>query len=258
MRFIKALALVLTASALVTACGGGDDIEDRLNVRDPVVRFIHAVPGAPNVTFFRGDSAQADATNVGYKFVSKYYDVSNAAATWSARPAGATGTVLAQTDVNPAQGNRYTFVALPAATASGVTLLSVRDPYSKGLLTDKARVRVLHADPLAPAVDVYLMQPNASLAATSPTISNLGYGSASPGDGSDSMEIVGGTYRLVLTVAGSKTVVFNANTVSIGNNADWLMLAVPGPSNTPTDVRVLVAQGNDTQDGQTTELISAP
>ena len=56
MQLLKALALVAT-SAFVVACGGGSDIEDRLDVRDPVVRFIHAVPGAPNVTFFRGDSA---------------------------------------------------------------------------------------------------------------------------------------------------------------------------------------------------------
>jgi hypothetical protein len=257
MKFLKALALVLTSSALLAACGGGDT-EDRLNVRDPVVRFIHAVPSGTNMTFFRGDSAQSDATNVPYKFVSEYYDVSNASATWSARPANATSTVLAQLDVNPSQGNRYTFVALPAATTSGVALVAIRDPYSKGLLTDKARVRLLHADPLAPAVDVYLMQPNASLAVTSPTISNLSYANASPADGNDSMEIDGGTYRLVLTLAGTKTVLFNANTVSIANNADWLLMPIPGPSNTPADIRVLVAQGNDDQDGMTVELVSAP
>lgn len=257
MKFLKALALVLSSSALLVACGGGDT-EDRLNVRDPVVRFIHAVPSGANMTFFRADSAQADATNVPYKFVSEYYDVSNAGATWSARPASATSTVLAQVDVNPSQGNRYTFVALPAMTSSGVALAAIRDPYSKGLLTDKARVRVLHADPLAPAVDVYLMQPNAVLANTSPTISNLSYGNASPADGSDSLEIDGATYRLVLTIAGTKTVVFNANTVSIANNADWLLMPIPGPSNTPADIRVLVAQGNDDQDGTTVELVSAP
>jgi hypothetical protein len=257
MKFLKALALVLSSSALLVSCGGGDT-EDRLDVRDPVVRFIHAVPSGPNMTFFRADSSQADATNVPYKFVSHYYDVSNASATWSARPASNTSTVLAQVDVNPAQGNRYTFVALPAATSSGVALAAIRDPYHKGLVTDKARVRVLHANPLAPAVDVYLMQPNASLANTSPTISNLSYGNASPGDGNDSMEIDGATYRLVLTVAGSKAVLFNANTVSIANNADWLLMPIPGPSNLPADIRVLVAQGNDDQDGTTVELISAP
>jgi hypothetical protein len=257
MRLFKALALVLSTSALLAACGGGDT-EDRLDIRDPVVRFIHAVPSGPNLTFFRAGDSQADATNVAYKFVSHYYDVSNSGATWSVRPASNTSTTLASVDVNPAQGNRYTFVALPAPTSSGVALAAIRDPYNKGLTTDKARVRVLHADPAAPAVDVYLMQPNASLASTSPTITNLTYGSASPGDGNDSLEVDGGTYRLVLTVAGSKTVVFNANTVSIANNADWLLLAIPGPSGNAADVRVLVAQGNDDQDGQTTELVSAP
>ena len=62
----------------------------------------------------------------------------------------------------------------------------------------------------------------------------------------------------MLTTAGTKNVVFNANSISIGNNADWLMLAIPGPTGPPGDVRVLVAQGNDDVDGETIELVSQP
>ena len=253
MRLLKLIAAA-TATALVAACGGGDT-EDRLDVRDPVVRFIHAVPGAANVSFYRDSSAQPPA-NVAYKSVSRYYDVSNSPAQWSVRPAATPATVLASANVNPSQGDRYTFVALPGSSAGSVALSVIEDPYNKGLLTDKARVRVMHASPAAPAVDVYLIQPAQDLATATPTLSNLGYGAAQPASGADSLEVPGGSFRLVLTLAGTKTVVFNAPTVSIANNADRLLLAIPGPSGLPADVRVLVAQGNDDQDGQTAELVS--
>jgi len=256
MKFIKALALVAT-TALVAACGGGGDAEDRLDLRDPVVRFIHAVPGGPAVTLYRGDSAQGDASNTTYKFVSEYYDVSNAGAAWSVRTAAAPAVSLASADLNPSQGDRYTFVAMPNVGGT-VWLKVIEDPYNKGLLTDRARVRVLHAAPVAAAVDVYLLQGDQPLASATATLNGLSYGNALPASGNDSLEVNGGTYRLVLTAAGTKNVVFNANSVTVGNNADWLLLAIPGPTGLPGDVRVLVAQGNDDQDGETIELTSQP
>ena len=256
MKLIKFLA-ASAITAFVAACGGGGDAEDRLDLRDPVVRFIHAVPGGPAVTLWRGDSAQGDASNTAYKFVSEYYDVSNSGATWSVRPSATPGVTLASTSLNPSQGDRYTFVAMPAA-GGAVSLKVIEDPYNKGLLTDRARVRALHAAPAAAAVDVYLLQGNQALANATPTINGLTYSNSSPASGQDSLEVSGGTYRLVLTVAGTKNVVFNANSVSVGNNADWLLLAIPGPSGLAGDVRVLVAQGNDDLDGQTIELVTQP
>ena len=256
MKFIKTLALGATA-ALVAACGGGGDAEDRLDLRDPVVRFIHAVPGGPALTLYRGDSAQGDAANTAYKFVSEYYDVSNAGATWSVRTGSTPAVTLASANLNPSQGDRYTFVAMPNV-GGAVALKVIEDPYNKGLLTDRARVRVLHAAPIAAAVDVYLLQASQDFATATPTVNGLSYGNAIPASGQDSLELNGGTYRLVLTAVGTKNVVFNANSVSIGNNADWLIMPITGPTGLPGDVRVLVAQGNDDHDGETIELVSQP
>ena len=256
MKLIKFIALG-AITAFVAACGGGGDAEDRLNLRDPVVRFIHAVPGGPALTLYRGDSAQGDAANTAYKFVSEYYDVSNAGATWSVRTTGTPAVTLASANLDPSQGDRYTFVAMPGGGGT-VALKLIVDPYDKGLLSDRARVRVLHAAPATAPVDVYLLQGNQTLASATPTISGLSASDTSPASGRDSLEVNGGTYRLVLTAAGTKTVVFNANSVSIGNNADWLLLAIPGPTGLAGDVRVLVAQGNDDVDGQTVELVSQP
>jgi hypothetical protein len=254
MKFVKALALVATTT-LVAACGGGDT-EDRLDLRDPVVRLLHAVPGGAPVSLFRQDAVQGDATDVPYKDVTRYYDVSNNSATWSVRATSTSTVALSSVDVNPEQGNRYTFVALPGTTAGAVDLVAIDDPYDKGLTTDRARVRALHAVPGAPAVDVYLIQPAQDLNTATPTYSGLAYKSALPASGADSTEIPGGTFRLVITAAGTKTVVFDAPTVSIANNADWLLVAIPGSGAAGDAVRVLVAQGNDDQNGTTVELLS--
>jgi hypothetical protein len=254
MKFIKVLALAAVTASLA-ACGGGDT-EDRLDLRDPVVRFLHAVPTGTNVTFYRDDLAQADATDVAYKTISRYYDVSNASATWDVRATAAPTLPLASEVVDPEQGNRYTFVAVQGSTPVTVDMVVIDDPYNKSLTSDRARVRTLHAAPAAAGVDVYLLQPAQDFATATPTLSGLTYKNALPASGEDSVEIAGGTYRLVLAAAGTKTVVFDAPSVSIANNADWLLTAIPGPSGAAGDVRVLVAQGNDDANGTTVELLS--
>jgi hypothetical protein len=255
MHFLPSLTLAAAATVLVAACGGGDT-EDRLNVRDPVVRFLNAAPAAGNLTLFRNEEVQGDTTNSAYKAVSRYFDVSSSVATWSVRSSATSTTPLASVEVNPARGHRYTFVGLQGTTPSTVDLVGIDDPYNKGLTSDRGRVRALHAVPGGGAVDVYLMQPAQDLAATAPTFGGLGYKTALPASGEDSAEVPGGSYRLVLTAAGTKTVLFNAPVVSIANNADWLLVAIPGPSGTPTGMRVLVAQGNDVENGTTQELVS--
>jgi len=254
MKFLKALAIV-ASTAIVAACGGGDT-EDRLDLRDPVVRFINAVPASINMTLYSGNSAQADATSIAYKSATHYYDVGMGKATWSARSAADNAVVLASTELDPDRGNRYTLLALPAATATGASLTVIKDPYNKGITSDRARVRFVHAAATTAAVDAYIIPASQDLATATPTFGNLGFGAALPASGNDSAEIDGGDYRLVLTLAGTKTVVFNAPTVTLGNNADWMLLAIPGATGLPNDMHVLVVQGNGDQDGQTQELVS--
>ena len=52
-----------------------------------------------------------------------------------------------------------------------------------GLLSDRARVRALHAAPAASTVDAYLLQGSQTLASAAPTVSALSYGNSNPAPG---------------------------------------------------------------------------
>ena len=82
----------------------------------------------------------------------------------------------------------------------------------------------------------------------------MGYKQAAPASGADSIDLEGGDYMLRLTVAGTKTVFFTAP-VTIPEDADWLLVPVPG-SLTPGDMRVLVVQSD--MGAPATELTNQP
>ncbi len=111
--------LLACIPALLAACGGSD-AQDRLDVADPVVRFVDASEAAPNLTLYRDTVAQADATNVSYKFASDYFDVATSFADWSVRNA-VSGATVDSASIDPARGTKYTIVALPtSAAATGI------------------------------------------------------------------------------------------------------------------------------------------
>jgi hypothetical protein len=62
MKLLHKLLFACIPLAMLAACGGGDT-EDRLDVADPVVRFVHAAPSTSAVTLYRATIAQSDATN---------------------------------------------------------------------------------------------------------------------------------------------------------------------------------------------------
>jgi hypothetical protein len=242
MKTVLRSWLPIVAAAFIAACGGSDDnFDDRADVADPKVRFIHAVPFGPSLTLFRNDIARPEASGTGYKFASRYFDVETGQATWPVRT-GNSG--LDEVPFDAKRGNKYSIVALPGS--SGVELLLIDDPYNKSITSNDARVRVVNGSLNAQNVDIYLTAPNADLAVTGPTLGAVTYQTAQPASGSDSAQLEGGNYRLRITAAGSKAVIFDAAVV-LAKNADWLLVTIPA-SATPGDVNVLVVQSDvDTQ-----------
>jgi Domain of unknown function (DUF4397) len=250
------LLMAIAPAFLIAACGGGgeDSLDDRLGLADPKVRLVHAVPLAPNVSLFRGDVAQAgDVTNLPYKGASNYLDVSTSSAVWEVRTATTPALPVGRVTFDPSRGHKYTLLALPdAGSLTEVVLLD--DPYTRGIVTDNARVRVFNAAFNAASLDIYLTVPGADLATATPTFSAVGFKQAIPASGLNASELEGGTYSLRITTAGSKTAIFTAP-VTLAKNADWLLTPVPG-SVTPSDVRVLVVRSDG--GAASTELVNTP
>ena len=233
-----ALKLVLACAPMVfiAACGGGDDLEDRLDVADPVVRFVHASPLAPNVTLYRADVAQPNATNVAYLSASNYDNTSTAAADWTLKTASGNVQVGSSINVDPQRGNKYTFVALP--TSTGNSMYVIRDPYNKPLSSESTKLRVMNASFNAANIDVYMTTgTNADLSAANPLIPATAYNTSGPASGSDSIDIPGNnattnpSYQLRIFAAGTKTAPLFSGRVTFGNNQDVLLLTVPDLTN---------------------------
>lgn len=238
MKSLHKLLLTLVPVAVLAACGGSDDAEDRLDIAKPALRFVHASPLAPNVTLFRAEVSQPQATNVAYKFASDYFDVDQGAAGYSVKTA--TGDItLGTATLDTSRGNKYTIVALPSSNTENSVYL-ITDPFNKSLTSDKAKVRLMNAAFNASNIDLYLnpVGTDISAAAVTPTIAATAYKTSGPASGSDSLDISGGTYQLTLTNAGSKTALFRGNLV-IENNKDILLLSVPD-SILPGAIKTLV------------------
>lgn len=238
MKSLTKLLLTVIPVAVLAACGGGDDAQDRLDIAKPALRFVHASPLAPNVTLFRAEVAQPQATNVAYKFASNYFDVDKGAADYSVRTANGNTTIGTAT-LDTSRGNKYTLVALPSSNTDNSVYL-ITDPFNKSLTSDKAKVRLMNASFNASNIDLYLnpVGTDISAAAVTPTIAATAYKTAGPASGNDSLDINGGTYQLTLTAAGSKTPLFRGQLV-IENNKDLLLVTVPD-SVLPAAIKTLV------------------
>ena len=254
-RPLRILALATLPALMLAACGGGDDsLDDRLDLADPKVRLLHAVPFAPGVTLFRDDQGiSSDVTNVAYRGASNYFDVSTSTQRWDVRTATTPAVNVGSVSFDARRGNRYTLVAV-ASSSSLTEVALIDDPYNKSVASDNARVRVFNAAFNTAGLDAYLTPPATDINTVSPTFAAVTYKTAKPASGQDSVQLEGGAYRLRITAAGSKTVIFSTP-VTLAKNADWLLTPVPG-SLSPTDIRVLVVQTDSSQPA--TELSNAP
>ena len=256
-NFLARKAVLAVASiTLLASCGrsNDDNFDDRVNLAEPKIRFVHAIPAGPALSLFRNGVVEPAVTNVDYKFGSQYFGVGRGQTALSAHTV-AIDREVANATIDAQRGHKYTMVALPAS--SGVELLTIDDPFSKSLASNKARIRVINASPNAGKIDVYLTGAALDLSAAIPFIAAVGYKEASPASGSNSIELDGNSYLLRITGAGSKSAVFTA-TLNVPKNGDWLLVTL-AESGTgilrPNDIRALLVHADDTGKA-TDELVS--
>jgi len=230
--------LLACIPALGLAACGGSDTADRLDVADPVVRFVDASAVAPNLTLYRAEAVQSDATNVGYEFASDYFDVDMGSNDWFVKTAVG-GVTIGTVPIDPVRGNRYTIVALPASSTDTSTYLIV-DPYNKPLGSSSTRLRVMNASFNAADIDLYMTGVGADISGSTvmPLIAATAYKTSGPTTGNDSVDIPGGTWQVTITGAGTKTILFKGQ-LSFGDNKDVLLLTVPDTI-APGSIKALV------------------
>ena len=232
-RVLHQLLLACIPVLGLAACGGSDT-QDRLDVADPVVRFVHASPIAGNLTLYRAEAVQSDATNVPYEFASDYFDVDMGSNDWLVKTATG-GVTVGTVPIDPVRGNRYTIVALPASS----TYLIV-DPYNKPLGSNSTHLRIMNASSDAANIDLYMTGLTGDITPSTamPLVGATAYKTSGPASGSDSVDIPGGTWKVTITTAGTKTILFQGQ-VTFGDNKDVLLVTVPDTV-TPGAIKTLV------------------
>ncbi|WP_322106363.1 DUF4397 domain-containing protein [Paraburkholderia sp. J41] len=246
-KTIRTLAAFASAAILLSACGGGgSDVAKELGLQNPLIHFVHALPGGPNVDFLVNGSVLQP--NIPYKQVTNFANINTGNTNVAYASTGTTTALASGNFPDVAKGHEYTVLALPALTGGDIGLID--DPFDKGLLSNSARVRAFNATVNAQNLDMYVVAPGTDISNISPTMAGVNYKNAVPASGQDSLYLNGGNYVVIATAAGSKTPIYQSPTISINNNADWLITTVPIAGTlsqlAPGQIHILVAQGGNT------------
>jgi LPXTG-motif cell wall-anchored protein len=196
-------ALVLSLSLLVPASAQSG------NAR---VRVIHASPDAPAVDVYVDGSAVL--TNVAFRAISDYLSLPAGPHRIAVAPAGA-GESAAVITANPTldAGMAYTIAAV--GNVANIQAQIYNDNLAAPA-AGRAHVRVIHASPDAPAVDV-------RVAGGPALFSNLAFPNAS-----DYLPVDAGSYNLQVTPAGATDVVIDLPNTNLTAGTIYDVVAV-GP-----------------------------
>lgn len=195
-RSIRFLALAGVAVLGLAACSDDDSTGPAATAQ---VRVVHASPNAPNVDVLVDDATAL--TNVPFRASSAFLDVSAGSRRLRVRAAGTATTVIDATVPFDAQ-RAYTVLA--TGLVAGIQPLVVVDTLTAPA-TGQVKVRVIHGAPAAGGVDVYVTAPGASLAGSTPVLTNVPFRGVS-----GYLTVPAGQYQIRVTPTGTSTVAIDA------------------------------------------------
>lgn len=183
------LILSLTATALLTACGGGGSGSSGTQVR-----LLNATRSYAALDLSVND--KAINTKVAYATAGAYGDVSTSATATKVLTSDV-GTSIAATTPTLAGGSNYTYIAYGFAGAIRTTLLQEAEVLPDA---NKAKLLVLNLAPDAGALDVYVTTATDDLNAATALTTNL-----QGGAGSGYIQLNSGTFRVRVTGYNKRT-----------------------------------------------------
>lgn len=242
------LLSALSAAALLFAAGcsgGGSDsstAQPQLPQPTGTLEVIHASPDAPDVDV--RVAGLEIAGSVPYKGVRvSAYEVGDYPIEVVGNVPGGDVTVIpaagqAAPTVTIGEDQRVTVVA--AGEVAGIAPIVLTDT-PPAIADDEVRLRVLHAAPAAPAVEVYVTAPGDPLGAP---LGTFAFGETlTP----DAVVVPEGAYRIRVAVPGSpSTVVYDSGAIDLPGGADLLVAAVANTTTGASPVSLLATTGSTT------------
>ncbi len=224
MKKAAALLALLAPVFLLSACNDDDDPPPEAKA---YVRVVHASPDAPAVDVTLDGAAVV--SGVAFKAATGFATTTAGAHAIKVNVAGSATTVLS---ANPTlTKDRYYTVFAANKVASLEPLVVEEDGVAP--TAGNIKLRVVHAAPSAPNVDVYVTAPGAALG--SATLSNVAFKGVS-----DALQVPAGDYRVRVTPTGSSTVVYDSGTLSLAAGANLVAAAVDASTgNSPVSLLVL-------------------
>lgn len=186
------------------------------------VRVVHASPDAPPVdVLVNGEGVFATLEDLAFtdtppatprtELPAQDYNV-------KVVQTGTTEPVVIEDDPSLVAGVEYSVFAV-GLVADADSEADDATPIQALVLTDdtrsvatEARLRVLHASPVAGDVDVYLVERGADIADLDPTLSDVAYL-----EDSGYLPVPAGAYDVLVTAAGEKTVAIGPEPVDLAN-----------------------------------------
>lgn len=194
-RFLSALALAMVF--FVVGCGD--------SASPAYLRVFHASPDAPNV-----DIAVDGVTvlkNVAYKTASDYLAISAGKHTINVYATGTTTNPVLSGSVTLAKKSYTTVAAVNFVAHLQVEVITDDNTPPT---TGNIKLRLIHAAPAAPSVDIYVTAPGADLSTATPNFTNVPFFTVS-----SYISAPAGSYQVRITPTGTKTVVIDTGTVTL-------------------------------------------
>ncbi|WP_045414474.1 DUF4397 domain-containing protein [Vibrio owensii] len=235
MKGLTKTAVTLVAVLGIAACGSDSDSIEYSNLQ-----AVHASSDAPLANVWIND--QAALTGVDYGVGSGYVRLpegANSVQVDVQLPGGDVATVVDKTTLDLDSDLNYTaFVVGDASgTPNPVEPLIVTRSTTSMADANSLDVQVVHAASGVPAVDLYVTEPGAALADSSP-ITNLAYKAST-----DVLNIPAGDYQVRLVAGGN--VAFDSGSIPLPANADLTIAAIKtGDSNSTSPVKLMVLDGS--------------
>lgn len=249
MNFVNKILIAVVPIAMLTACGGSNDISETGGTSDPQVRFANVSPTAPALTMSRNGFVRPEAANFSNVFFSEYFTVDTGTADYrvSGERLFNPDSGFSQTiNFDAKRGHRYTILTVTDSSQPGAsgtlpsTLVLVDDPTVPSLDNDDSYVRAVNGSFNAPNVDIYLIGLTETIDVRTPDLTSISFKQSNPANGSNSIRRPGGDYQVVATSANTKKILYRGR-FTIPDKHDVLFVTVPYISNMPNGSGVAIA-----------------